>query len=353
MAWALIGALCLALEVYVFSSWILSGKAKQTPHGPTPIPTWMKAAVISWETLMVVGLIVLLYLCVIRPRRREGHLTWDGLFILALLTIYWQDPMLNYTQVWSVQKSYLLNWGSWSTNIPGWLAPHANLYPEGILGVLPSYGVAIFTFVAISTLVMRKAKARWPTMGKFGLGVVAYGVAFVADIILEPLIVMPLGIWEYPGAIRWLTLFHGKYYQFPIYEAVFGAFFFAGFTCVRYFKNDRGQSIAERGIEELRISERKKTGLRFLSLVGICNVVFLVGYNIPIQFFALHADPWPQDLVKRSYLSNGLCGPGTAKWVEEHARDGEYACPGPTVPIPRPDSVHLTPEGRLHVPTGS
>ncbi|MND02321.1 hypothetical protein D3C83_216600 [compost metagenome] len=48
---------------------------------------------------------------------------------------------------------------------------------------------------------------------------------------------------------------------------------------------------------------------------------------------------WPADVQKRSYLTNHICGAGT-----------DYACGGPAVPIPRPGSFHLDPEGRLVVP---
>jgi hypothetical protein len=75
--------------------------------------------------------------------------------------------------------------------------------------------------------------------------------------------------------------------------------------------------------------------VRFLALVGACNVIFLVCYSLPNALLGLYASPWPKDVIDRSYFSY-LCGPGT-----------DYACPGPGIPIPRPDSVHVDPDGRL------
>jgi hypothetical protein len=66
------------------------------------------------------------------------------------------------------------------------------------------------------------------------------------------------------------------------------------------------------------------------------NLIFLLGYNLPHQFFAIHSGPWPKDITSRSYLTDGFCGPLTT-----------YACAGPNTPIPRPNSSHVSPEGKL------
>ena len=50
----------------------------------------------------------------------------------------------------------------------------------------------------------------------------------------------------------------------------------------------------------------------------------------------LHGGPWPADVQNRSYLTNGVCGPGTS-----------YACASPSVPTPRRNSAHLDPAGEL------
>jgi hypothetical protein len=145
-----------------------------------------------------------------------------------------------------------------------------------------------------------------------------------------------LGFYQLGGSISWLTLFRGHYYQFPIYEAFFMSAIWTGWASLRYFRNDRGQTLTDRGIEQLRVNGGRRTGVRFLALVGAFNLVFVLFYNIPIQFFALHADSWPTDITTRSYMTNGICGDGT-----------EYACSGADIPIPRSGSRHVTPQGDL------
>ena len=78
--------------------------------------------------------------------------------------------------------------------------------------------------------------------------------------------------------------------------------------------------------------------LRFLALVGATQVIFL-SYNISLSWFALHNDPWPQDVQRRSYFTQRIAGPGT-----------DYAPPGPGVPTPRRNSAHVSPDGRPVVP---
>jgi hypothetical protein len=83
--------------------------------------------------------------------------------------------------------------------------------------------------------------------------------------------------------------------------------------------------------------------LRFLALFGGINVIFMVIFNVPVQWAGTHSAPWPSDIQKRSYLLDGLCGQGTT-----------FACPGEAVPIPRGNtSVRIGPDGRLVVPAGT
>ena len=64
----------------------------------------------------------------------------------------------------------------------------------------------------------------------------------------------------------------------------------------------------------------EEAGIRYLPLVGVCNAIFLVTYNIPNAIAGLYASPWPKDVTGRSYFLDGLCGQGTA-----------YTCSGPGV----------------------
>lgn len=92
-------------------------------------------------------------------------------------------------------------------------------------------------------------------------------------------------------------------------------------------------TLAERGVEKLRIGRGRRTLVRFLALVALFNVVFLA-QNAVMIVSTTHSSAWPKGY--KSYLVNGMCGPGTS-----------YACPGPTVPIAKQTS----PSNRV-APTG-
>jgi hypothetical protein len=340
MFWAGLGAFFSALIIYIFVAWMASGNVERTPVGPTPVPTYMKWTTHTWEVLGLVVTAWFLYVLLVKPWRREGRITADGLLMLALATCYWQDMLINFTQYVCTYNAEFINWGSWYAQVPGWLPPLGNQFIEAPVWALPAYIYLVFGGVLVGCFIMRRAKARWPQMGKFGLAMCCMGVFVVADLIIEPMFML-LGFYTYPGAIEWLTLFHGKFYQLPLYEAVLFPATVTSWTCLRYFRNDKGLTFAERGVDEVRRNPRSKSWLRFLALVGITNVLYLAFYNIPHSFFAIHSSPWPKDVTSRSYFTNGLCGPGT-----------EYACPGPGIPINRPNSIHVGPNGELVVPAG-
>ncbi len=332
--WAAVGGACVALQVWVFAAWILSGDATPTKPGPSPMPTWMLVSVRAQEAAGVIAAIAVGYFVLIRPWRRAGHITLDGMLVLCFLGIWWQDPMINYSQAAGTYNAHLLNFGSWTTKIPGWLSPNGQLLPEPVIWTTTAYMTAVFGAVVMSNIVMRKAKERFPGLGTVGLIAVCLGFFLVFDLLVE-LVWVRTGIYFYPGAIRSLSIFPGRYYQFPVYEVFLFGGSWAAWGCLRYFRDDKGRTVAERGIDDMRATPRQKTWLRFLALVGIVNVLYL-WCNVGWQLFALHADAWPKDITSRSYMTDGLCGPGTT-----------YACPGPDVPINRPDSDHIDPLGRL------
>ena len=85
----------------------------------------------------------------------------------------------------------------------------------------------------------------------------------------------------------------------------------------------------------------KQQLIRFLAIFAACSMFFFVFYNIPAQWFAMHQDPWPADLLKRSYFLMGICGDGT-----------DRLCPDPALPVPRKNSGYINPDGKLVLPDG-
>lgn len=333
-AWALVGVAVSALQLYVWVRWIASGDAVPTPTGADPVPTYMKVAAFVCQWGGLVAALAFLWFFLVRPWRRDGRIGLDGLFCLVFLTICWQDTLLNGIQHQVMFNSVLVNRGSWNAHIPGWISPQGNLNPVP-LAFYHFYIWGIFGGAVAGGYFMRKLKERRPGISRARLVVTCYCFFLGFEALVEPFFML-LGLWVYPGTIDWLTVFHGRYYQFPITELLLMAFLWTVWASLRFFRDDQGHTWAERGIDQVGASGWKRTGLRYLALVGACNAAIIVLYQLPSALIGLYISDWPEDIAKRSYFTNGVCGPDT-----------NYACPGPGVPIPRPDSSRLDPAGRL------
>jgi hypothetical protein len=234
------------------------------------------------------------------------------------------------------------NRGSWVQDIPGWVSfgkPGA-MMAEPFLMNAPGY-----FFVLLCTMlgcwVMRLAKKRWPNINTLGLIGVVIAWTFLFDFVIEGLFLMPMGLFTYPGAIRALSINAGTYYQWPLYEGLMWGGVQAGLCCMRYFTDDRGRTFVERGLDRVRGGFVRQQLTRFLAIFAACSAFFFVFYNIPAQFFAMHQDPWPDDILKRSYFLMGICG-----------EDTDRPCPDPALPMPLTNSGYINHDGELVLPDG-
>jgi hypothetical protein len=339
LVWAVIGALFLAFIAWVMVRWIASGPTA-THTGVTPVPTRMVVLARVFEVVAVLSVAFMGYRLIYRPWRRDGQLSPDGLMCLAALTLFWQDPMYNYGKLTFSYNSVYVNLGSWAGSVPGSLTPNVNLQPEPLIALIAAYYVWLIAPVILFCWVMRKAKARWPGMSNFHLVLLCFGMGMLADFTLEVIPIL-LGLYSF-GGVPGPKLFAGKWYQFPLHEAfIFGAVY-GSYGVLRYFKNDRGETIAERGAHDLKVSTGRRTFVRFLALTGVMQAIFTFVFTVPVILINFHSPEWTADTQHRSYFTNGLCGYGT-----------DYACNGAVVPVPKHGSAHMGPDGTVIVPEGA
>ena len=340
VGFAVLGAAWSALMVWVWTYWIAEGKATPNRFGTDQVPHYMKVFANVVQPILVVATIWTIWHFLIRPWRRESRLTFDGMIVIAMVLVSFQDPLSNYLRsAYFTYNTYWWNFGSWTSNVPGWISPRGHLLPEAVFSwTIPSYVFIIFGGSVIACDLMRRAKRRWPQIGTAGLiGMCFLGLALF-DAVMEPIFMLG-GTWAFPGAIKGLTLYYGHYFQFPIYESIFWGSVWTSFTCLRYFKNDKGQTLVERGVDRLGGSQRRKALVTVLAVIGFTQTAYFLVYNVPQALTTMHNQPVPADLAKRPYLLNGLCGEGTG-----------YSCGGPATPIPHQNSAHIGDDGRLVVP---
>jgi len=323
--WILHGAAWLALAWYCWIAWVVSGDFETNTIGRGQEPDWYVNVMRGWEVFALVVTVAILWWFVARPKLKTGRLSFDGLFCLGCAMMFFQEPWINWTTLQFLYSSTSVNFGSWLGHIPGWSSPNPELVPVSAWA-----GTAYLWLVAIPAFAgsrfMSRLRGRDPAIGRWKMIGLTY-LAFCAfDLVLESFITRTQ-LFSYGSVVPELSLWAGTDHQFPLYETVCWAGTYTALSCLHFFRDDRGLSLPERGIERLQIgSARLKTFARFLAIMGVCQLAILFTYNIPYQLFALHSE-MPKAFVEREWRTAGVCGPKTA-----------YDCPSRETPIPRRDS---------------
>jgi hypothetical protein len=340
--WATVGGLALAFMLVIWAKWVTGPYFKAVPAGPSHQPTWMHDLQIVWQPVFAVVAFGFLYSFLVRPWRRDGRPSTDGLLCAAIFFLFFQDPLSSFTGHWFTYNVNLWQMGSWVNEIPGWMAygqPGANV-GEPLVFTGAVYVWAFFGMVLLGSFIMRRAAARWPRLGTPSLIAICFLSLVIGDVVLEGFIWLPLGFLSYPGG-HW-NLFAGTWHQYPIHEGITASALFTGLASLRHFRNDKGETFADRGIDKLRLSTGPKTALKFLAFIGASQVIMLVTYNIPVAtLIASHPAKWPTSIQARSYFTDGVCGQGTNR-----------LCPQPGLPTFGSNQISVAPGGRLLVPAG-
>ena len=341
--WAAVGGALLALQVYVWIRWIIGPYFERVPGGPNEPPMYMQIPLMANAIVLWAGLPFALWFFIVRPWVRERRITLDGMLLVSMALMFFQDPLLNYFNTWCTYNTWLFNRGSWSSDIPGWVSPEepGRQVAEPLLTNAPGYAYGVLLIIIAGCWVMRRIKARWPNISNLRLIVATYVIAFAFDFVMEALVMLPIGFYTYPGSIRAVSFNAGTYYQWPVYEGLMWGGVMAALCCLRYFTDDRGRTVVERGLDRVRGGMVQQQLVRFLAIFAGVSVCFFVLYNIPAQWIGMHSDPWPEDHQKRSYFNGGICGDGT-----------DVPCPNPVLPIPTKRSGFINTDGELVLPEG-
>jgi hypothetical protein len=310
---ASIGAVLAFIEVYLLVRWVSGPNFKAVPYGPSEPPTWMKIFVNVSEVAFWGVALIVLYRVVVQPWRRERRIGFDGLMVLSAIACSLYDPLNAYFHTWFGYNSYFLNRGTAMTGIPGWqsVGEPASALAWPILFIPPLYAVLFLGITVLCCYFMRKAKSRWPGMNWLGLAAIAFVTVFVMDLLIEGQILMRLGAYEETGwSFSWLD---STYSHNPLRNIVCFSFVFTFAALLRYYKNDRGETLVERGASRVTGGPGKVTGLRFLAVLTATMACLTIGYHIPMAITTL-VNPnaaWHDGMVNSSFLNNHECGAGT------------------------------------------
>ena len=302
-----IGVLLFLFEVYVVAKWVTGPNFVTVPYGPTEPPQWMKIGMVLGQVAAALGTIYCFYRLTLRPWLRAREVTFWGLIvpILFLTSVY--DPAGSYFHNWFTYNAYLLNFGTpLPGGLPGWQSfaePGAmNAWPIVLLPCL--YVLAFMFFIWSGALFMGWLRRRFPMMPP-ALMVGCFLLFIIFDIIIEGQMFMRLGWYSETG---W-AINQGEYYQLPWRNVLLAALMWTMLSSLWFFRNDRGQTIVERGLERFKTHSAKHIAMRFFALFAATQIILFTFYQVPMAFHAkYYPGHWPDVMTERSYFNNHICG---------------------------------------------
>jgi Spirocyclase AveC-like len=323
LVWSAIGLGFVVLELFVVGRWVTGPHFGRPAVNAGSVPDLTRTVILVTQVIspIVTAMIVVKFL--VLPWIRQRRLTFDGMLLIAWFGLWFQDPMGNFITPQLYYSSYWYSFGSWTLgSTPGWVSPAGNHLPEPIFVMGFGYLWLGFSASVFACWAMRKCRNRFPRTSGVELVLLALVICVALDVVAEVALAWA-GTFAWPAAIDGLTLFYGKPYQFPMYEGILFGGTFAAAAALRFYRDDRGTSWVERGIDRLDVPQRGKTALRFLSIYGFLHLFMAVVYSLPMMLLSVETDNY---LRYPSHLENGMCvsGPNFDQ------------CPGPGVPLRRP-----------------
>jgi hypothetical protein len=312
---ASVGAVLLCFELYLLLAWIGGPNFQEVSSGPSEPPTWMKIAIRSTEVACVLLAAALIHRFVVRPWRRERRVPFDGLLVLAALGTSLYDPLNSYFHNWFAYNSYFVNYGTAMVEVPGWQSYNqpGEQIAWPIFFIPPLYAAMFLGVVAFGCFLLRWSSARWPQLPTAGQLLICFAAMFVGDAALEGPVVMRLGFYDHTG---WSLAFLDSHYGHnALKNIVFVAVCLTATSWLRFHRNDRGETLVERGSSRLGDTGLKANGVRFLAVYAAMQAILFFGYHAPVAIGTqLQPDnPWHENMVENSFLNDHLCGVGTPR----------------------------------------
>jgi hypothetical protein len=261
-------------------------------------------------------------------REKRKLFTFDVLFCLAGLSMIWASSMVNVFMPMFAFSSNWVNLNDMCGNLPGVVNTQCGRSPNPVLfvGLLETFGLLAIAMLlgAIATRIRR----RWPSISNARLfGCILLGGMSI--VLLEPIVIIPLHLWTYPGTPISLTI-GGKAWRYPMFPEIFCFGFMLGIpAAVRFFRDDKGQTIVERSLAHY--PRRIQTLVAGLALYTIAQFAVIGCATAPLWPLAFHQSQWP---TLPASLNNGMCN---QTGVVENTAYGP--CPGsPGFRMPLSDS---------------
>lgn len=283
---AIAGVPVLVWNAWTVIAWLIDGPEAVTEFRDPGSVSWYAARAIECGVVLA-SLLVIRYL--VRGCRRGGRfLTFDVMFCLAGATIFWSDFGMNIFQPVFVASSNFVNVNNPCGHMPFVVNPDCGRGPEPLLFFpLVETFLILALAIGVSKLVSR-ARRRWPGMSSAQSFAVIMAIAFAASTL--EILVLALGVWGYAGP-RWMSFSPGHGAQYHAAVLLGTGLFFGLMVALYIVRNDKGQTIVERGLERHRPRFRKAIAL--MALYTSVQFITWIPGNGPMILFSFYQDGWP------------------------------------------------------------
>lgn len=309
---ALIGAPILVWNAWTVIAWLADGPHQVTEFRDRDSLSWYFARVA--EGLTVLGSLLVI-LCLVRGCRRAHRiLTFDVMLCLACATIFWSDFGTNFFQPMFLMSSNFINLNNTCGHMPFVVNPDCGRAADPI----PFLFLAeTFLFPACAIGVCKlvgRARTAWPRISAakvFGLVLLIGMVGALLEVLM-----IALGLWTYTGP-RWMSLSPGRGTQWHVVVWLETGLFFVFLSAIRVFRDDKGQTLVDRGLEHHKPRARK--AITMMALYACVQLVSWGPGTMPLMAVSFYQDGWAK---MPAYLVNDVCD---APGIEETRYGG---CPG-------------------------
>jgi hypothetical protein len=254
--------------------------------------------------ILVVAVPVTMYL-VRECRRQKRWLTIEVMLFFSGGSLFWADHSLNFFQPVFEFSANLPNLNSPLGHMPLMVNPSIGEYADPIPFFLLAESFGFVGLLVAFRGMLRAAERRWPGLSLRKQFALIFLAAVAIDLVLEVGLAVPLGLWNY-NSPAWMSLGLGRGLRFPLIEFLVAGAWIALSLAVALFKDDRGRTFFERGLE--RTPPRRRKWITFVAMFGALQAITWGPGTIPLVLYGPYQEPWPK--LPKDLVGNVCDAPG-------------------------------------------
>ncbi|MBI3215918.1 MAG: spirocyclase AveC family protein [Mycobacterium sp.] len=310
---AVVGAVLVAYQAWTLGAWLLSDPHVVTKGRDAGSFSWWWARGIE---VVAVVIATTMLVSAIRESRRIGRMAFDlKLWIALLLTSFW-DTVVNFFQPLWFYSTNFVNLNEWWGHAPGFPSTAAGYEPFPVIALVFLYPCFVLE-ARIAGRIWSSIQRRIPGISNAKLMLVGLIPALAMGSVISMVFVLP-HLWAGPG--MGAMIIDTSTYRWSIAEFLYVGVWSITICALRFFVDDDGLRITERGLD--RLSPMKRNVVSTLATTAWCTLAVIV-YSSGVALTGFHATSYPTDYPE--HLPNVVCSiPGDPQTAGSHYGP----CPG-------------------------